>query len=234
MREDRAVRLGLDALELTFSQLIPHLGEPVAVQRAVEYTLASELEWSVLCYLDLETVQQTSAGQERVVIDYKVKTTLLHAAQGRPRLPAVRLPVRTLARGQPGRRVSVRADRQAGPAAQGDRRFAHHHEQIGGTASRRARADRAGRPRDRRLLRAVRPRGAMGVRRPGRLEMQRALLRRLGNLPGRSRPVSQRTTASRCRSGSGIGRLRLSTYQDTLSEGGRTCGISRPQRCRAT
>jgi PD-(D/E)XK nuclease superfamily len=77
VREDRAVRLGLDALELTFSQLIPHLGEPVAVQRAVEFTLAPELEWSVLCYLDLETVQQTSAGQERVVVDYKVKTTPL-------------------------------------------------------------------------------------------------------------------------------------------------------------
>jgi len=76
VREDRAVKLGLDAVELTFSQLIPQLGEPVAVQRAVEYALAPELEWSVLCYLDLETVQH-GVGEERVVVDYKVKTTPL-------------------------------------------------------------------------------------------------------------------------------------------------------------
>ncbi len=47
LREDSAVKLGLDAIELTFSQLIPQLGEPVAVQRKVEYTLAQGLEWSV-------------------------------------------------------------------------------------------------------------------------------------------------------------------------------------------
>lgn len=32
LREDHAFKLGLDAIELTFKQLIPHLGEPVAVQ----------------------------------------------------------------------------------------------------------------------------------------------------------------------------------------------------------
>jgi hypothetical protein len=55
LREDMALKLGLDAVELTFSELIPHLGEPVAVQRKLECTLAPGLEWSVLCYLDLET-----------------------------------------------------------------------------------------------------------------------------------------------------------------------------------
>ena len=45
LREDSAFKLGLDAVELTLSQLIPHLGEPVAVQRRVEYTLAPGLEW---------------------------------------------------------------------------------------------------------------------------------------------------------------------------------------------
>ena len=39
LREDSAFKVGLDAVELTFSELIPHLGEPVAVQRRVEYTL---------------------------------------------------------------------------------------------------------------------------------------------------------------------------------------------------
>src|ERR1700758_4049295 len=62
LREDNAFKLGLDAVELTFSELIPRLGEPVAVQRRVEYTLAPGLEWSVLCYLDLET-RRSDAGE---------------------------------------------------------------------------------------------------------------------------------------------------------------------------
>jgi hypothetical protein len=77
MREDRAFRLGLDAVELTFSQLIPHLGEPVAVQRRLEYTLAPGLEWSVLCYLDLETRRPDADALLPAVVDYKVKTTPL-------------------------------------------------------------------------------------------------------------------------------------------------------------
>jgi hypothetical protein len=76
-REDRAFKLGLDAVELTFSELIPHLGEPVAVQRKVEYTLARRLEWSVVCYLDLETLRPDADGLLPAVVDYKVKTTPL-------------------------------------------------------------------------------------------------------------------------------------------------------------
>ena len=78
LREDRAFKLGLDAIELTFKQLVPRLGEPVAVQRRVEYTLGAGLEWSVLCYLDLETVRPDAEGNEvALVVDYKVKTTPL-------------------------------------------------------------------------------------------------------------------------------------------------------------
>ena len=77
LREDTAFKLGLDAVELTFSQLIPQLGEPVAVQRQVEYTLAPGLEWSVLCYLDLETRRPDAGALLSAVVDYKVKTTPL-------------------------------------------------------------------------------------------------------------------------------------------------------------
>jgi PD-(D/E)XK nuclease superfamily len=77
LREERAFKLGLDAIELTFTQLIPHLGEPVAVQRRVEYTLAPGLEWSVLCYLDLETRRPDGDALVPTVVDYKVKTTPL-------------------------------------------------------------------------------------------------------------------------------------------------------------
>jgi hypothetical protein len=77
LREERAFKLGLDALELTFERLVPHLGEPVAVQRRVEYTLAPGLEWSVLCYLDLETIRPEGEGRVPAIVDYKVKTTPL-------------------------------------------------------------------------------------------------------------------------------------------------------------
>ena len=77
LREDSAFKLGLDAVELTFRELIPNLGEPVAVQRKVEYTLAPGLEWSVLAYLDLETRCPDDGAPLSTVVDYKVKTTPL-------------------------------------------------------------------------------------------------------------------------------------------------------------
>ena len=77
LREESAFKVGLDAIDLTFSQLIPQLGEPVAVQRKVEYTLAPGLDWSVLCYLDLETRRADGGEAVPAVVDYKVKTTPL-------------------------------------------------------------------------------------------------------------------------------------------------------------
>ena len=69
----------MQALELTFAQLVPRLGEPVAVQRRLEFTLAPGLvEWTVVCYLDLETRSRTLTGEplDRV-LDYKVKSSLI-------------------------------------------------------------------------------------------------------------------------------------------------------------
>jgi hypothetical protein len=45
MPEDRALKLGLDAIDLSFRELVPRLGEPVAAQRKLEYVLAPGLEW---------------------------------------------------------------------------------------------------------------------------------------------------------------------------------------------
>ena len=75
--EESAFKLGLDAVELSLRELIPRLGDPVAVQRKVEYVIAPGLEWGVLCYLDLETVRPDHGEQVAAVVDYKVKTTPL-------------------------------------------------------------------------------------------------------------------------------------------------------------
>ena len=44
---ERAFGIGLDAIELSLRELVPRLGEPVAVQRKLEFTLTPGLEWSV-------------------------------------------------------------------------------------------------------------------------------------------------------------------------------------------
>jgi hypothetical protein len=77
LQPERAFQLGLDALELSFRELVPRLGDPVAVQRKLEYTLAPGLEWSVQCYLDLETLRPDASEHVPTVVDYKVKTTPL-------------------------------------------------------------------------------------------------------------------------------------------------------------
>ena len=55
---------------------MPKLGEPLAVQRRLEFTLAPGLtEWTIVCYLDLETRGQRSepASRSTAIVDYKVK-----------------------------------------------------------------------------------------------------------------------------------------------------------------
>jgi hypothetical protein len=77
IQQSEAFELGLKALELAFDELVPKLGEPLAVQRRLEFTLAPGLtEWTIVCYLDLETRATGSAG-ERLdqIVDYKVKGT---------------------------------------------------------------------------------------------------------------------------------------------------------------
>ena len=72
--EPHAFGLGLQALELTFAELVPHLGEPVAVQRRLEFALAPDLEWTIQCWLDLETLRPDGADAlAPAIVDYKVK-----------------------------------------------------------------------------------------------------------------------------------------------------------------
>jgi hypothetical protein len=60
------------------SELVPHLGDPVHVQRRLEFSIAEGLEWTVLCYLDLETLKDGPDGaQSPTVVDFKVKNSLI-------------------------------------------------------------------------------------------------------------------------------------------------------------
>src|SRR4051812_28288461 len=76
--EAGAFTMGLQALALTFRELIPLLGRPVDVQRELEYRLAPGLEWTIQGFLDLETLRPSDDGGQLVpaIVDYKVKNTL--------------------------------------------------------------------------------------------------------------------------------------------------------------
>ena len=77
-----AFELGREAIELAMLELIPHLGDPVDVQRRLEFTIAPGLEWTVLCYLDLETLKEDFDGQRTpAVVDFKVKNSLIGKEQ---------------------------------------------------------------------------------------------------------------------------------------------------------
>ncbi len=114
MQEDRAFKLGLDAIDLSFRELIPRLGEPVAAQRKLEYVLAPGLEWSVQCYLDLETVRPEHGETSAAIVDYKVKSTPLTEYKAASDFqPSVYLAGRWLEGNPPGRSASRRSRSQA-------------------------------------------------------------------------------------------------------------------------
>jgi hypothetical protein len=74
--ERTAFDMGRQAIELAMAELVPNLGEPVDVQRRLEFTLAPGLEWTILCYLDLETLRDNGGGEPQpTVVDLKVKST---------------------------------------------------------------------------------------------------------------------------------------------------------------
>jgi hypothetical protein len=50
--------LALKALEMTFHELIPRLGRPLAVQRKFEFPLHPNLEWTIVGAVDLDTVRE--------------------------------------------------------------------------------------------------------------------------------------------------------------------------------
>ena len=72
--EQPAFQIGLEAIDLTFAELVPRIGQPVTVQRRLEFALAPGLEWTIQCWLDLETLRPDDSGAlAPTIVDYKVK-----------------------------------------------------------------------------------------------------------------------------------------------------------------
>jgi hypothetical protein len=82
LAERAAFDMGRDAIGLAMAELVPNVGTPVDVQRRLEFSLAPGLEWSVLCYLDLETLKEDATGKPApTVVDFKVKGSLITTEQ---------------------------------------------------------------------------------------------------------------------------------------------------------
>ena len=101
LREDRAFKLGLDAIELTFKRARP------AARRAGRRAAPGRVHARARARVErplLPRPRDPAARRRRscvaAVVDYKVKTTPLTPVEGRPRLPAGRVPRRALARGR--------------------------------------------------------------------------------------------------------------------------------------
>jgi len=77
--EPAAFALGLHAVGLSPTELVPLSGRPVAVQRELSYALAPDLDWTIQCFLDLETLRESperNGDPVPAIVDYKVKSTL--------------------------------------------------------------------------------------------------------------------------------------------------------------
>ena len=144
------------------------IGRPVAVQRKLEYALAPGLEWTVQCYLDLETLRPDGDGGEPVaaIVDYKVKSTLHTQAKADHDPQAGLYLAGRWLEGDPAHEFCFAQIGKPGARRKQMSASLDHHAPQRRAAARHARADRAGRQPDRRLLPALRARRAVGVRRP--------------------------------------------------------------------
>ena len=119
LTEPGAFQLGLDALELTFTELVPRLGTPVAAQRKLEFALAPGSSGRSSATSTSRPSAIDEAGTTiPTVVDYKVKSSV-HSQASADHDPQAGLYLagRWLDR-RPGARVLLRADRQARQAAQ--------------------------------------------------------------------------------------------------------------------
>lgn len=74
---DRLFSVGLEAIAYFLEHMAPLLGEPVATQRKIQMRLAPQAQWTVLGYVDLETVidgaDEEGPSRQEAAVDYKVK-----------------------------------------------------------------------------------------------------------------------------------------------------------------
>jgi hypothetical protein len=59
--EEKALAMGVAAVRQSYAELVPRIGRAVSVQRRFELRLTPEVEWSIVGYVDLDTVREQTA-----------------------------------------------------------------------------------------------------------------------------------------------------------------------------
>ena len=112
---DAAFEIGLQALDMTFAQLVPRLGEPIAVQRRVEYTISRRESSGRFSALRPRNPRPRPHRRRDPKSRRLQNQGLDHQpSPGRPRPSSQPVHGRPMATRQPRRRVLLRPDRQAG------------------------------------------------------------------------------------------------------------------------
>ena len=92
IHQQAAFEIGLDALELTFTSWCHGSASRSQCNERWSSRSSASLEWTILCYLDLETRGRAMTGEEiERVVDYKVKGSTI----SEPRPTATRKPACT-------------------------------------------------------------------------------------------------------------------------------------------
>lgn len=106
-------RVGLDAVAVCLRRIVPQLGTPLATQRRFEFRLAAGLEWTVLGFVDLDTVREQRVfmredGSELAVWEPGLKEPLVKVpwSQAPPDLR----PELTIRRGESEEQAAARQD----------------------------------------------------------------------------------------------------------------------------
>ena len=173
------------ALELTFEQLVPKLGEPVAVQRQLEFTLRPR--WNGRSSATWTSRREAARSPER-------RSSGSSTTRSRTRRSTSRRPTATPRRACTSRADGCRATRPRSSALPRSPSRVPRRRQMSTALvptnahdradARHARPDRARRQRDRRDLRAPGPRPALGVRGPHELEVLGEFCAALRTCPG--------------------------------------------------
>jgi hypothetical protein len=74
---DKSFSLGLEAVAFYLEHMAPQLGDAVATQRRIAMRLTPQADWTILGYIDLETLiaagDEHGGAQVSAAVDYKVK-----------------------------------------------------------------------------------------------------------------------------------------------------------------
>ena len=195
--EQAAFQIGLDALALTFAELIPSSAGPSPSSAGSSTRSRPASNGRSNATSTSRRCARTASSPSPTVVDYKVKSTPLTAAKADHDPQAGLYLAGRWLEADPAREFCFAQIAKPGPRRKRISSSLVTTTRTHRAAARRARPHRPGRQPDLRAARALRARAPVGLRRPQRLEMLAALLLPPRPLPRRRRAVVTQAVAAR-------------------------------------